>query len=376
MISGKHFMQGNDAISYGALYAGCRFFGGYPITPSTEIAERLSIELPKHGGRFIQMEDEIAAMASIIGASIAGVKSLTATSGPGFSLKQENIGFACMAEVPCVVVNVQRAGPSTGLPTGVSQSDIMQARWGTHGEHPCIAITPATVQEQFSETVRAFNLSEKYRTPVIILSDEIIGHMREAIFIPEAGVLPVIDRCKPVCPPSDYKPFSAVDGDVPVLANFGEGYRYHITGLSHDVTGFPTNSGEVAQRELLRMMRKIDANYDDIVQVEEYLCDDADIIIFATGAVARSAKDTVNVARSEGIKVGLLKPLTIWPFPDKHIQKYIGRAKTMIVAEMNLGQLTGEVRRATDGGIKIRSVCRIDASPITPTEILKEVHCV
>ena len=237
----RKFLQGNDAVALGALYAGCKFYAGYPITPSTEVAERLAAWLPKNGGRFIQMEDEISAMAAVIGASLAGKKSLTATSGPGMSLKLENLGYGYMAEVPCVVLNVMRGGPSTGTPTGPGQADIMQARWGTHGDHPCIALTPSTVYEQFSQTVRAFNLAEKYRMPVIILSDEIIGHMREAIEIPNEGELEVIKRQSPTCPPEEYKPY---DNSVlvPQMASFGQGYRYHVTGLNHDEYGFPTNS--------------------------------------------------------------------------------------------------------------------------------------
>lgn len=364
-------MQGNDAISYGALYAGCRFFAGYPITPSTEIAEMMSRELPRHGGRFIQMEDEIAAMAATIGASIAGSKSLTATSGPGMSLKMENLGFAYLTEIPCVIVNVQRGGPSTGMPTAPSQSDIMQARWGTHGDHPCVALTPSTVYEQFSQTVRAFNLAEKYRMPVIILTDEIIGHMREAVTIPAEGELEIINRKKPTVKPEEYKPYDNSFGDVPPMANFGEGYKYHITGLNHDATGFPTNNGAVAQAEEQRLMRKISANYDDIVLVEEYMCDDADTLIFAVGSVARSAKDTVDEARKAGKKAGLMKPLTIWPFPDKHIASYKGKIKKMIVPELNLGQMINEVRRAAEGSFEVSGLNRIDGEPITPEQILE-----
>ncbi|MDR0453473.1 MAG: 2-oxoacid:acceptor oxidoreductase subunit alpha [Deferribacteraceae bacterium] len=373
-MSKREFMQGNDAIAYGALYAGCRFFAGYPITPSTEIAEKMAAELPKHGGRFIQMEDEIAAMAAIVGASITGVKSFTATSGPGMSLKLENLGYACMTETPCVIVNVQRGGPSTGLPTGPSQSDIMQARWGAHGDHPCIAVTPSTVREQFDETVRAFNLSEKYRIPVIIISDEIIGHMREAVNIPEKGELPVFDRVKPTAAAENYKPYNSSSGDIPPMANFGEGYRFHITGLTHEETGFPTNSGAVADREGKRMQRKIDANYDDIVKVEEYRCDDADVILFAIGSVARSAKDAVDTARESGFRLGLMKPLTIWPFPDKHVAKYSGKIKGILVAEMNMGQLTGEVIRASAGKFNVKGLLRTDSEPITPSQIISEAE--
>lgn len=371
----KKFLQGNDAIALGALYAGCRFFAGYPITPSTEVAEKLASMLPKVGGRFIQMEDEIAAMAAIIGASLAGKKSLTATSGPGMSLKMENLGFGCIAEVPCVILNVMRGGPSTGTPTGPGQSDIMQAKWGPHGDHPCIAITPSTVTEQFTETVRAFNLSEKYRTPVIILTDEIIGHMRESIEIPEKGELEVFDRVKPSCSPTEYMPYDSSKGDVPPMANFGEGYRYHVTGLNHDATGFPTSKPELIESEEKRLIRKVEDNYDDIVKVEEFMCSDADRIVFAFGSSARSAKDAVIKLREKGIKAGLLKALTIWPFPDKHIEKYASKGiKGIIVPELNLGQATREVERATKGKCKVEGLFRVDSEAILPLQISESLE--
>lgn len=369
MSEDKRFLQGNDAVALGALYAGCRFFAGYPITPSTEVAEKLAAMLPKLGGRFIQMEDEIAAMAAVIGASLAGKKSLTATSGPGMSLKMENLGFSCMAEVPCVILNVMRGGPSTGTPTGPGQSDIMQARWGTHGDHPCIAVTPSTVAEQFSETVRAFNLSEKYRTPVIILTDEIIGHMREAIIIPKEGELEVINRQKPTCTPEDYLPYDSSRGDVPPMANFGEGFRYHVTGLNHDASGFPTSKPAIIDSEERRLIRKIEANYEDIVMVDEFMCDDADRIIFAFGSSARSAKDAVISLREEGIKAGLLKARTIWPFPYKHIKKYADMVKGILVPELNLGQATGEVEKAACGKCQVAGLFRVDSEALRPNQI-------
>ncbi len=371
----KKFLQGNDAVALGALYAGCRFFAGYPITPSTEVAEKLAAMLPKVGGRFIQMEDEIAAMAAIIGASLAGKKSLTATSGPGMSLKMENLGYGCIAEVPCVILNVMRGGPSTGTPTGPGQSDIMQAKWGPHGDHPCIAITPSTVTEQFTETVRAFNLSEKYRTPVIILTDEIIGHMRESIEIPEKGELEVFDRVKPNCSPDEYMPYDSSKGDVPPMANFGEGYRYHVTGLNHDATGFPTSKPELIESEEKRLIRKVEDNYDDIVKVEEFMCSDADRIVFAFGSSARSAKDAVIKLREKGVKAGLLKALTIWPFPDKHIEKYASNGiKGIIVPELNLGQATREVERAVKGKCKVEGLFRVDSEAILPLQIAESLE--
>lgn len=314
-------------------------------------------------------------MAAIIGASLAGKKSLTATSGPGMSLKMENLGFGCIAEVPCVILNVMRGGPSTGTPTGPGQSDIMQAKWGPHGDHPCIAITPSTVTEQFTETVRAFNLSEKYRTPVIILTDEIIGHMRESIEIPEKGELEVFDRVKPSCSPDEYMPYDSSKGDVPPMANFGEGYRYHVTGLNHDATGFPTSKPELIESEEKRLIRKVEDNYDDIVKVEEFMCSDADRIVFAFGSSARSAKDAVIKLREKGIKAGLLKALTIWPFPDKHIEKYASKGiKGIIVPELNLGQATREVERATKGKCKVEGLFRVDSEAILPLQISESLE--
>lgn len=369
----KKFLQGNDAVAMGALYAGCKFFAGYPITPSTEVAERLAVWLPQNGGRFIQMEDEIAAMAAVIGASIGGAKSLTATSGPGMSLKLENLGYGYMAEIPCVILNVMRGGPSTGTPTGPSQSDLMQAKWGTHGDHPCIALTPSTVYEQFTETVRAFNLAEKYRTPVIILSDEIIGHMREAINIPLKDELEVINRTKPACKPEDYKAYDN-SIDIPPMANFGEGYRYHITGLNHDDFGFPTDKPELISIQEERLIRKIESNYDDIVKVEHFMCDDADRIIFAYGSSARAAKDAVLNLRKKGIKAGLLKPLTIWPFPDKDILKYASNIKGMVAAELSLGQAVREVERVVQGKCPVKHVYKVNSEPIAPCDIEKVVE--
>jgi len=368
------FLQGNNAVSEGALYAGCRFFAGYPITPSSEVAEHLSRSLPRHGGRFIQMEDEIAAMAAVVGASIAGKKSLTATSGPGFSLKQENLGYACITETPVVVLNVSRGGPSTGMPTGPSQSDVMQAKWGTHGDHPIIVLTPSTVQEQFVETVRAFNLSEKYRVPVIILTDEIIAHMREAIEIPEPGELEIINRVKPSCSPEEFLPFDDSKGDIPPMASFGEGYRFHITGLNYDATGFPTNNGQIVQKCEERLMRKISDNYDDIVKCEEFMCEDADILVFAFGGTARSAKDAIINARKDGIKVGLLKPLTIWPFPEKELLRCSSGVKKIIVPELNLGQIIYEVKRVVKDNDNIVGINRVDAEPINPVQIYDEIR--
>lgn len=368
------FMQGNEACAEGAIYAGCRFFAGYPITPSSEIAEVLSVRLPQAGGCFIQMEDEIAAMAAVIGASLAGARALTATSGPGFSLKQENIGYACMAEVPCVIVDVMRGGPSTGLPTAPSQSDIMQARWGTHGDHQIIAIAPASVGEMFTETVRAFNLSERFRTPVILLSDEIVGHMRERIAIPARGELEVEDRHKPVCPPGSYKPYDVSKGDVPPMANFGEGYRCHVTGLCHDATGFPTGDPAFVHADQVRVMRKVCARLGEIQRWEETFTDDAEILLVAIGSSARSAKHAVKTARSKGIRAGLFRPITLWPFPNERIRALARRARAIVVPEMNLGQLALEVERAARCDVPIEGVFSAGGDAVTPRQIMAAIE--
>ncbi len=363
-------MQGNEAIAEGALDAGARFFAGYPITPSTEIAEILAKKLPTVGGKFIQMEDEMASMAAVIGASLAGLKALTATSGPGFSLKQENLGFAAIAEVPCVVVNVQRCGPSTGIPTATAQGDVMQARWGTHGDHPVIALCPSSVQEAYSLTIRAFNLSEKYRTPVILLTEEIVSHLRERVNLPNPGEIPVINRKKPPAGLKKYYPYQAGEDGVPPMANFCEGYRYHVTGLVHNEKGVPTTNPELAQNLLNRLNNKIMDHLDDIVTYDTHLTEDAEIIVVAYGAVARSAKRAIRDARSEGIKAGLFRPITIWPFPYQEVAALSQRARAIIVPEMNMGQIKGEVERATRNSTKVVGLNRFGGEMITPGEIL------
>ena len=366
-------LQGNTACAMGAVYAGCTFFGGYPITPSTEVAEVLSEELPKIGGKFIQMEDEIGAMAAVIGGSLAGSKALTATSGPGVSLKQELIGYACIAEVPCVIINVMRGGPSTGMPTGPGQSDVQQAKWGTHGDHATIALVPASCQEIFTETVRAFNLAEKYRMPVQVLFDEIVGHMRERIEFPEPGELEVIDRTAPTVAPEDYKPFDTSFGDVPPLAAFGSDYRFHVTGLNKAQDGFPTTKAELVDDEQRRQIRKVDAAQADIELNEEYMTEDAEVVIFAYGSTSRSARYAVNELRKEGIKVGLFRPITLWPFPEKRVAELGKQAKAIVVAEMNLGQMNLEVERVTKGNCEVPFIGRVDGEPINPGQIMAQV---
>ncbi len=367
------FLQGNEAAAHGALYAGCDFFAGYPITPSTEVSEVLSIELPKTGGKFLQMEDEIAAMAAILGAALAGAKVLTSTSGPGLSLKQELIGYGCIAEIPCVVYNVMRGGPSTGMPTGPSQSDVMCAKWGTHGDHPAICLVPASVQETYEEVIRAFNLSEKYRTPVMVMPDEIVAHMRERIVFPEPGEIEVLPRKSPTVPPEKYKPYDTSFGDVPPLAAFGSGYKFHVTGLNKMQDGFPTTKAEIVQAEEERQVRKVDANIDDIVTFEEYLLDDADVVVVAYGSTSRSARFAVNIAREQGIKAGMFRIKTFWPFPDKQIKALAGKVKGIVIPEMNLGMCSLELERCAQGKVPVLGIFRVDGEPINPDQILDKI---
>ena len=363
-------MQGNEACVEGALYAGMRFYSGYPITPSTELMEKSAVRLPLKGGKFIQMEDEIGGIAAAIGASLTGLKSMTGTSGPGFSLKQENIGYAAITEVPLVIVNIQRGGPSTGLPTSPAQGDVMQAMWGTHGDHPVIALSPSSVREMFELTVRAFNLAEKYRTPVILLADEIVGHMREKIVMPKAGELEVIDRKEPAPNQENYLPYSVEEGSyVPEIASFGKGYRFHVTGLMHDETGFPSNSTENAEKLLYRLMAKISENKDDIIDFEEYMTEDADIIILGYGGTARSVKSSVKDLRKQGVKAGMFRPKTIWPFPEKRVKELSLQAKAILVAELNLGQYVLEVERVIKNNCKLGFVGKANGEVLMPEEI-------
>jgi 2-oxoglutarate ferredoxin oxidoreductase subunit alpha len=366
-------LQGNEACVEGAIAAGARFFAGYPITPSSEIAEGLAERLPQVGGKFIQMEDEIGAMAAVIGASLTGLKSMTATSGPGFSLKMENLGFACMTEIPCVVVNVMRGGPSTGLPTSPGQADVMQARWGTHGDHPTIALAPASVRDIFETTILSFNFAERYRTPVILLLDEIVGHLREKMEIPDPSEIQVVDRKKPSVPPEEYLPYANDPSDVPPMANFGEGYRYHVTGLNHDERGYPTSKPELVAAQEARLLRKIERHRKEIVRFERVDLEDAEVAIFAFGSTARSAKLAVQLAREKGVRAGLFRAITLWPFPEEEIEELASRSRILIVAEMNLGQMVYEVERCAHGRAPIVRVNRADGEPITPDQILERI---
>ncbi len=357
----------------GALYAGCRFFAGYPITPATEISEVMSWRLPAVDGTFIQMEDEIASMGAVIGASLAGVKAMTATSGPGFSLMQENLGFGVIAEVPCVIVNVMRGGPSTGLPTMVSQGDVQQARWGTHGDHPIIVLAVSTTQECFELTVKAFNLSERYRTPVIILSDEVVGHTREKLILPPAAPLEVVDRHRPDMPPEWYLPYADTASGVPPMGIFGDGYRYHVTGLIHDVRGYPTERPDEIAPFLNRLFRKITQHFGDIQMVREEQTADAELLVVAYGSVARSARRAVAEARERGIKAGLLQLITLWPFPRRHLEPLLRQVRAVLVPELNMGQMSREVKRVNQGMTRIETLNRIDGNLITPGEIVERL---
>jgi 2-oxoglutarate/2-oxoacid ferredoxin oxidoreductase subunit alpha len=366
-------LQGNEAVVEGALRAGCRFFAGYPITPATEISELLSVKLPQMDGTFIQMEDEIASMGAIIGASLAGMKSMTATSGPGFSLMQENLGFASMAEVPCVVVDAMRGGPSTGLPTSPAQSDVMQARWGTHGDHPIIVLCPSTVKECYDLTIRAFNLSERFRTPVILLVDEVVAHMREKITFFDDEPVEIFERVKPTVPPEWYIPYEDTPRGVPPMAGFGEGYRYHVTGLTHDVRGFPTSRPDEVGPFIQRLFRKISLHFPEVQIGEFFETDDAEITIIAYGCVARSAKRAVKEAREGGMRIGLLRLNTLWPFMRTAVEKILQTSETILVPEMNMGQISREVKRVNKGSARVLTINKVDGTIITPEEILDRI---
>lgn len=368
-------MQGNQACAEGAIAAGARFFGGYPITPSTEIAEIMAKRLPQVGGKFIQMEDEIGGIGAIIGASLTGKKVLTATSGPGFSLKQELLGYACIAEVPLVLVNVQRVGPSTGQPTSPSQGDIMQARWGTHGDHPMIALSPSSVPECFSLTIKAYELSEKYRTPVIMLMDEIVGHMRQDTEMPDSyDEIKQPVRKHPTVSPDKYNPYEADSDLVPPMADFGTGYRYHVTGLVHDKTGFPNGSPAATVALTKRLQEKINTHLDDIVMVENYRMEDAEIAVVGFGGTARTVYAAVDMAREQGIKVGMFRPITIWPMAEKQIAELAGKVKKIIVPELNYGQYVHEVERVIGKKVPVISYTKYNNEAITPKEMLAAIR--
>lgn len=371
MTSSARFIQGNEAVVEGALYAGLQFFAGYPITPSTEIAEILSERLPERGQKFLQMEDEIASMCAIIGASLTGLKVMTATSGPGFSLKQEAIGYAVMAEVPSVVVNVQRGGPSTGLPTGVAQSDVMQARWGTHGDHAIITLTASNLQDVFKMTVEAFNLAETYRTPVILLLDEVVAHMRERVTIPGPEEIEVVERLRTSVPEgTNFHPYlTREDGRLP-MSYFGGVHRYNVTGLVHDMWGFPSNDPKVAYDLLHHLVDKIENKTHRLARYKEYFTEDAEILLISYGSSARTSLHLVEQRRQRGLRVGLLELQTLWPFPRELIRRMCRGRSHVLVVEMNMGQICQEVRKATTRPEKVFLANRFDGVSISPADIL------
>ncbi len=376
-LTGKHFMNGDHACAEGAIAAGCLFFGGYPITPSTEIAESLACRLPEVDGVFIQMEDELGSIAAILGASAAGARAMTATSGPGLSLMMENIGLGVMLELPCVIVDIQRGSPSTGLPTMPGQSDIMQARWGSHGDYQIIAYAPWSPQEMFDLTIEAFNSSDRYRVPVLILADEVVGHMVERVVIPAEEQIERWERKKPTLPPDKnnggFKPFLAEDDDlVPPIAHAGEGYKVHFTGLTHDERGYPDMTAQTHHDLVSRLSAKIKHNSEQIIRMEDYYLDDAQIVIVSYGCTARSARRAVSLARAAGIKVGLIRLISMWPFPEAFIRESCASVKHIIVAEMNLGQISLEVERIAKKPVE--GIFHAGGAMITPQTIMNRIQ--
>jgi 2-oxoglutarate ferredoxin oxidoreductase subunit alpha len=376
-LTGEHFLLGDHACAEGAIYAGCRFFAGYPITPATEIAERMSVRLPQVDGVYIQMEDELASMNAILGGSWAGIKSMTATSGPGFSLMMENLGLGIMLETPCVLVNVQRGGPSTGLPTMVGQQDMMQARWGSHGDYEIIALCPSSPQELFDLTIRAFNLSEKYRLPVLVMTDAEVGHMTEKVVIPPPGEIEIIDR--PQFRKGDIEPEyfriyrDGSDGEIGAISPMvaaGEGYRIHVTGLTHDERGYPVMTAQANEWNVNRLIEKIKSHRDDIIEVEEHFMDDADVVVISYGISARTSMWPIQRARDEGIKVGFLKLITVWPFPEEQIRQIAKDIRAFVVPEINMGQIRREVERCAAGHTQVFGVHIPGGDVLNPEKVL------
>jgi len=367
------FSMGDIACAEGAISAGCRYFGGYPITPATEISEWMAVRMPEVGGAFVQYEDEIASITSALGASWAGTKAMTATSGPGASLMMEAVGLAVMTETPVVIVNIMRGGPSTGQPTRGQQGDVMQAKWGSHGDYQVIALTPASVQEMFDLTVRAFNLSEKYRVPVFVLADEVVGHMRERLVIPDEKDLTLVSRKMPTVDPSDYLPFKPDDDLVPPMALLGTKYQFYATGLTHDERGYPTDSDEVQIELITRLSEKILQHVEEIVEVERFMLDDADIAIVAYGTPSRSARRAIKDARAEGIRVGMLRLKSVWPFPEEIISELASQVKHIIIPEQNMGQVY-YMLRAFGAPTPIHLMAKPAGTPQLPDEILRKIR--
>lgn len=375
VLTGSHYWDGDTACAEGGIAAGCRFFAGYPITPSTEIAERMAERLPGVGGTFIQMEDELASMNAILGASWAGAKSMTCTSGPGFSLMMENLGLGIMLETPTVLVNVQRGGPSTGLPTLVGQQDMMQARWGSHGDYEIIAISPSSPQECFDHTILAFNLSEKYRLPVLVMTDEVVGHMTEKVVVPSADKIELVQRKLATMPPEKYNPYEPGPDLVPPMAIAGTGYRYHVTGLTHDERGYPDTTNPAAQAKLItRLIEKIRRNVNDILRWEEYETGDCDVLLLSYGISARIAMSAMKWARGEGLAVGMFKLITVWPFPEERVRELAGRVKSILVPEINMGQMVREVERVVAGRTKVISIPHAGGHVHHPDEIPRVIR--
>lgn len=370
----RRLLQGSEAITMGALYAGCSFFAGYPITPASEIMELMSRELPARRDVFIQMEDEIASLGACIGASLAGRKAMTATSGPGFSLMQENLGYACTAQVPVVLVNVMRAGPSTGMPTNVSQGDVQQARWGTHGDHPAIVLCPSTALECFELTVTAFNCAERFRTPVILLADELVAHTRETVSLPDSQEIEIVDRPRPTVPPDWYVPYRTDGSLIPRLADLGEGYRYHVTGLVYDERGFPTRRLDEVQAFYGKLLGKIAHHFEYLERVSRFEIDDADMVIIAYGCTARAARAAVRLGRESGMRVGLLQILSLWPFPRRPVEEALAGRRAVIVPELNMGQMRREVVRVNAGRTRVLGLSKTDGTTIAPDEILHKLR--
>jgi 2-oxoglutarate ferredoxin oxidoreductase subunit alpha len=374
MLPRELFINGDEACAEGAISAGCRFFAGYPITPATEIAERMSLRLPQVGGIYIQMEDEIASMNAVLGASWTGVKAMTATSGPGFSLMMENLGLGAMLETPCVLVNIQRAGPSTGLPTLVAQQDMMQARWGSHGEYEIIALSPSSPQEIFDLAIRAFNLSEQYRVPVLIMSDAAVGHMSEKVVIPHIAPESLYQRRLPKVSPEEYMPYQPDADLVPPMAVAGQGYRFHATGLTHNEMGYPVSSAEAQDRLVRRLVDKIRHNKKHIIEYRETQIEDADIVVCAYGITTRIARFAVKMAREEGIRAGLLQLITVWPFAEERIRELSSQAKAFVVPEINYGQIVLEVERCARGRAEVIPVPHMGGDVHSPETILKAIQ--
>ena len=374
VLTGEHYLDGDHACTEGALAAGCRFLAGYPITPSTEVAERFAARIPLVGGIFIQMEDELGAMAAVVGGAWGGKKSMTVTSGPGFSLMMENIGLGVMMETPCVVVNVQRGGPSTGLPTMVGQQDMMQARWGSHGDYEIIALAPASPQESFDYAIKCFNLSEKYRVPVFLMMDECVGHMTEKVVIPKADEIDVNYRKLTKLPPEKYLPYKANENLVPDMIVAGEGYRIHTTGLTHDEKGYPAMTAEAQDKLVHRLVDKINKNAEDIIELEEENIEDADIIVMAYGITSRVTVPAITKAREKGLKVGYIKMITVWPFPEKRVRQLAKKAKAFVMPEINLGQVVLELERVVAGKAKVLHVPHAGGTVHDPEDIYKVIQ--